>query len=490
VGQFEVGCGRCRGQQTQSNGKQTQSTMIRSLHRYRILHPVVCFCVEFLLINSAVMLAASMRLPVSTLVWRHAFPDILGVLLIALTCQLCMYYAELYNLKTVLSPHGLFMKFSQSIAAAAIALTIIFHFVPQLLIDHSILHISLVMIFFSLILWRIFYQKLQKINNFKSRVLILGSSKEARKIAEDLLCYQPLMYELKGFIDDLDNKSGTSMVQPKILGDYKQIQEIVERESIDKVVVALSDCRGKLPMETLLACKLHGVEVEEGATFYEQVCSKIMLENLRPSWLVFSPGFSVSPHLCFLKRLVDILVSVLGLIGAAPLMLVVALLIKIDSRGPVFYRQQRVGQNGKLFTLTKFRSMRNDAEASTGPIFADKDDCRITRVGRVIRTTRVDELPQLLNILRGEMSFVGPRPERPFFVEQFAKEIPYYSQRLSVKPGITGWAQVCYPYGATLEDAVEKLRLDLYYIKNMSLFLDLFIIMKTFKTIVLGKGAR
>ena len=171
-------------------------------------------------------------------------------------------------------------------------------------------------------------------------------------------------------------------------------------------------------------------------------------------------------------------------------MLVVALLIKIDSRGPVFYRQQRVGQNGEPFILSKFRSMRNDAEASTGPIFADKRDPRITRVGRVLRTTRVDEVPQLLNILRGEMSFVGPRPERPFFVEQFDKEIPYYSQRLSVKPGLTGWAQVCYSYGATAEDAVEKLRLDLYYIKNMSLILDLFILMKTLKIMVLGKGAR
>ncbi len=171
-------------------------------------------------------------------------------------------------------------------------------------------------------------------------------------------------------------------------------------------------------------------------------------------------------------------------------MLVVALLIKIDSQGPIFYRQQRVGQQGTLFILTKFRSMRNDAEAVTGPIFADKHDLRITRVGRVLRTLRVDELPQLLNVIRGEMSFVGPRPERPFFVEQFTKEIPYYTQRLSVRPGLTGWAQVCYPYGATLEDAVEKLRLDLYYVKNLSLFLDLYIILKTCKIVVCGEGAR
>jgi sugar transferase (PEP-CTERM system associated) len=464
--------------------------MIRSPHRYSTLHPAACFCVEFLLINSAVILTANTQLPVSSLLWPHTFPYILCAFLIALACQMCMYYADLYDLKKVMSAYSLFMKLFLSIAAATVVLTVIFYLVLQLFISYKVLLVSLTMTFSFLIVWRFLYQRLQRINNFKSNILIIGSSKEARKIAEDLLYYKPLMYEIKGFVDDDCNQSIVSILHPKVLGSYKQLQEIVERENIDKVVVALSDCRGKLPMETLLACKFQGVAVEEGATFYEQVCSKIMLENLRPSWLVFSQGFSISPTLCFFKRLADILLSVLGLILAAPLMIVVTILIKIDSRGPVFYRQQRVGQNGKRFTLTKFRSMRDDAEAVTGPIFADKDDLRITRVGRVLRTTRVDELPQLLNVLRGEMSFVGPRPERPFFVEQFAKDIPYYTQRLSVKPGLTGWAQVCYSYGATVEDAVEKLRLDLYYIKHVSLILDLFIIMKTLKIIVLGKGAR
>ena len=461
-----------------------------TLNRYRTLHPTACFCVEFLLINSAVILTVSVLSPESNLLWSHVVPYILCAFLVALACQICMYYADLYDFKTVMSGHSLFMKLFQSITAATVVLTVISYLAPYVFIDQKVLPISLTLIFPSLVAWRLLYQRLQKTNNFKSRILILGSSKEARKIAEDLLYYQPLRYELKGFIDDICNQPSVSILHPAILGNYKQLQEIVERENIDKVVVALSDYRGKLPMEALLACKLQGVEVEEGATFYEQVCRKIMLENLRPSWLVFSQAFSLSPHLYFLKRMADILLSVLGLVLAAPLMIVVTMLIKIDSQGPVFYRQQRMGQHGKCFTLIKFRSMRDDAEAVTGPIFADKDDIRITRVGRLLRTTRVDELPQLLNVLRGEMSFVGPRPERPFFVEQFAKEIPYYTQRLSVKPGITGWAQVYYPYGATVEDAVEKLRLDLYYIKNISLILDLFIIMKTLKIIVLGKGAR
>ena len=397
---------------------------------------------------------------------------------------------NLYTIKTALSTGNVCMKRMQSVGVAVGLLTATSYLVPRSLMESQVLPISLTLIFAFLVAWRLLYYKLQKTATFKSRIVILGASKEARKIAEDLQAYHPLGYEFKGFIDDGYEKSTLEMLHPHILGHCEQLQEIVEREHIDKVIVALSDRRGKLPMETLLACKRHGVEVEEGATFYEQICRKVMLENLRPSWLVFSQGFTISPSQRILKRLADIFLAVLGLCLAAPLMLVVAILIKLDSVGPVFYRQERVGRYGKVFAVLKFRSMRNDAEAVTGPVFADKHDSRITRVGQVLRTMRIDELPQLLNVLRGEMSFVGPRPERPFFVEQFAKDIPYYTQRHSVRPGITGWAQVCYPYGATLEDAVEKLCLDLYYIKHMSLVLDLRIILKTCQIVVRGKGAR
>ena len=276
----------------------------------------------------------------------------------------------------------------------------------------------------------------------------------------------------------------------RVIGSYDQLLEIVRRERIDQIVIAMPDRRGKLPVEALLTCKMQGVHVEDGTTFYEKISGKIMLENLRPSWMIFSAGFSISPLLQLLKRLGDILLAGLGLVVAAPLLPVIAMLIKIESRGPVFFTQERVGQNGQLFVLIKFRSMYVDAEEATGPVYADANDPRITGVGRWLRCMRLDELPQLLNVLKGEMSFVGPRPERPFFVQQYTKEIPYYAQRLSVKPGITGWAQVNYPYGATPEDAVEKLRLDLYYIKNMSLLLDLFIVLKTAKIAVLGQGAR
>jgi sugar transferase (PEP-CTERM system associated) len=276
----------------------------------------------------------------------------------------------------------------------------------------------------------------------------------------------------------------------RVLGNYEQLLEVVEHERIDKIIVVLSDRRGKLPVEALLTCKLRGVDVEDGTTFYEKMSGKIMLENLRPSWIIFSTDFSVSPLWRLGKRVMDILLATTGSVLALPFMLVIAVLIKVDSSGPVFFTQERVGQRGKLFTLFKFRSMRVDAEVTTGPIYADVNDVRVTRVGRWLRRCRLDELPQLLNVLKGDMSFVGPRPERLFFVEQFVKEIPFYIQRLSVKPGITGWAQVNYTYGANANDALEKLQLDLYYIKNMSLLLDLFILLKTVKITVLGEGAR
>lgn len=279
-------------------------------------------------------------------------------------------------------------------------------------------------------------------------------------------------------------------MNPRVLGDYEQLLEIVEHEKIDKIIVMLSDRRGKLPVQALLTCKLQGIDIEDGTTFYEKMSGKIMLENLRPSWIIFSADFSVSPLWRLGKRVADILLAAIGSVLALPFMLVIAMLIKLDSLGPVFFTQERVGQHGKLFTLFKFRSMRVDAEATTGPVYADVDDVRVTRVGRWLRRFRLDEFPQLLNVLKGDMSFVGPRPERLFFVEQFVKEIPFYIQRLSVKPGITGWAQVNYTYGANVNDALEKLQLDLYYIKNMSLLLDLFILLKTVKITVLGEGAR
>jgi sugar transferase (PEP-CTERM system associated) len=254
-------------------------------------------------------------------------------------------------------------------------------------------------------------------------------------------------------------------------------------------VIALADRRGQLPIDDLLRAKLSGVRVEDAATTYERMTGKILVDDLKPSWLIFSDGFGASWATRLVKRLADFFGALLGTVLCAPVMLLTALAVRLDSPGPVLYRQERVGENGRPFTLFKFRSMRNDAEQGT-PIWAKDGDARVTRVGRFIRLTRLDELPQFWNVLRGEMSFVGPRPERPFFVQQLAQAIPFYMARHAVKPGVTGWAQVRYRYGASVEDALEKLRYDLYYMKHLSIVFDLMILLDTVKVMVCRKGAQ
>ena len=268
----------------------------------------------------------------------------------------------------------------------------------------------------------------------------------------------------------------------------ESIHDVALRLDVDDIVVALEDRRGSLPTEELLACRLDGIVVHEAEAFYERLTGKIPAEGMRPSYLIFNPGFLQHPLAEGLKRAVDIVIAAIGVFLAWPLMLITALLVRGDSPGPILFRQERTGAHGRPFTLCKFRSMREDAEKHTGPVWASQDDPRVTRVGRFIRKTRLDELPQLFNVLSGSMSMVGPRPERPAFVEELSEKIPYYNQRHIVKPGITGWAQISYPYGNTMEDALQKLQYDLFYIKYQSTIFDLSILFHTVKTVLLRKG--
>ena len=275
----------------------------------------------------------------------------------------------------------------------------------------------------------------------------------------------------------------------EILGDYSEIPALCRKEKVGRIIVALDERRGKFPVEQLLLCRLKGIRVDDGMTFTEELAGKLSVENLRPSSLIFSDGFKRSGIFRRLKRGFDVVLSSLGIVVTMPVILLISAAIKLDSSGPVLYKQDRVGKDGRIFRVLKFRSMRKGAEPN-GPVWADVSDDRTTRVGKVIRKLRLDEIPQMMNVLRGEMSFVGPRPERPFFVEQLRKELPYYFQRHTVKPGITGWAQIKYPYGASKEDALEKLKYDFYYIKHMSFIFDLMITMETIKTVLLSRGAR
>ena len=284
-------------------------------------------------------------------------------------------------------------------------------------------------------------------------------------------------------------KKSAKSFNPSIIGNFSQISSICREVHVDRIVVALDERRGKLPVDQLLDCRLKGVKVEEGASFSEYITGKLTVENLRPSSLFFADGFKRSNAIQQAKRFIDITTGLITLLLFSPLALIISLAIILDSKGPIFYRQERVGQDGRIFRLLKFRSMQVNAEENE-PIWAEVNDPRVTRVGKIIRKLRLDEIPQVVNVLKGEMSFVGPRPERPFFTEKLMKEIPFYSLRHNVKPGITGWAQICYPYGASKEDALEKLKYDLYYIKHVSPFMDFTILLETLKIVLFGSGSR
>ncbi len=298
-------------------------------------------------------------------------------------------------------------------------------------------------------------------------------------------------HRILGFVGDDPEVVGKSLVNPTVLGMFDELPSICQRLHVDTIVVALEDGRGKLPISQLLQCRVNGVRVEESPSFYETLTGQIQVRNLRPSWLIFSPGFSKSRMLRSYKGISDFFLSLVGLVILTPLLAVSALLVWLESGGPVIYRQRRVGERGRVFFIYKLRTMTNDAEKGTGAVWTSKNgDPRITKVGRFLRVTRFDELPQLINVLKGEMSFIGPRPERPEFVKVLGKIIPYYEERHSVRPGITGWAQVKYGYGSSAEEAEIKLHYDLYYIKHMNLWLDLVILLDTVKVVLFGRGAR
>jgi len=291
-----------------------------------------------------------------------------------------------------------------------------------------------------------------------------------------------------GFVDNDPELVGKSLINPKVIGLTSDLRAIVKKENIDRIVVAIGDRRGHFPTQELLRLSLSGdVSIEESASFYERLTGRVLLDMIRPSWLIFSSRGQRARINEFARIIMHRSVALIGALLSLPIAIITAVLIKIDSRGPVFYKQERVGKNGRPFTLIKFRSMRVDAEKD-GPVWAKTEDERTTRVGRIIRKIRVDEIPQFWSILRGDMNFVGPRPERPHFVAQLAQEIPFYEQRHLIPPGLTGWAQIKYPYGASIEDARQKLQYDLYYIKNQSLTLDATILFETVKTILFGRG--
>jgi sugar transferase (PEP-CTERM system associated) len=439
------------------------------------------FAFEVILISGSMTIAASMHGgSTDATLWKIA--------VVTALCQLCFYYNDLYDLTIVASNRELVVRLLQAAGAAAIVLAVVAFAAPSLILDPATFVTALGVFVVAVISWRLTFNHLARDPHLEERILILGTGQTARMLARQMGTQQDFAYRLVGFVRDADDIP--TVRQHDILGSPNDIDRIVRTRHVDRIVVGLSDRRGRLPVEQLLRAKLSGVRVEDATTTYERLTGKILIDDLKPSWLIFSDGFRASRWTRFIKRMLDLSFSILLGLVSAPLMLLTAAAVKIDSPGPAVYRQKRVGEKGRVFLIYKFRSMRADAEQAGQPVWArDKDD-RVTRVGRFIRVTRLDELPQLWNVMRGDMSFVGPRPERPFFVEQLARNIPFYTQRHAVKPGLTGWAQVKYRYGSTIEDAMEKLQYDLYYIKHLSVFFDLTIVLDTVKVILFGKGAK
>jgi sugar transferase (PEP-CTERM system associated) len=408
--------------------------------------------------------------------------------LIALVCQLCLYYADVNDFGIADDRRELLARILKALGGSSMILAALYFWFPRLVIGHGVVSLAAVLFVALVISWRVTFIWLARVFAPRKRFLIIGTSPTALNFARELQGRDDLGVEIVGFVDPDKSASGTSSVS--VIGSIEDIPAIVRARSVDRVIVSLADARGKLPMSTLLQMKLDGVTFDHLPSVYEEYTGKIAVENLRPSWLIFAEGFRKSRGHAIVKRVSDIWFAATALIVLSPVLLLVALAVRLTSRGPVLYHQRRVGQNGQLFFVHKFRSMRADAEAATGAVWAaKKGDARITPLGGFMRRSRIDELPQLWNILCGHMSLVGPRPERPEFVSSLRQQIPFYAQRHIVKPGLTGWAQVRYTYGASVEDAMEKLQYDLFYIKHMSIVLDFMIMLATIKTVILRRGA-
>jgi len=463
--------------------------MIRIFSRYWAVPAFLSLLAEGGVLLAAVPFATFVRLglgpgtppPLRSVLWHSVVFMAVGLL--------SLYANGLYDFGERLTVRQLTIRLLRAFSMGAVAAWALYFLVPTVQTGRGVFAIALLSGSLAVAGWRLFMRWLLRAEGFAERILIIGTDEKAIDIARETLRRKHLGYRVVGFLDDDPALQGVSLINPRVIGTTAQCRDLAIEHGVSRVVVAAVDYRGRLSMDALLACKTSGIRVQEGSSYYEQLTGKIMVEGLRKSWLIFSDGFVVGRGTLFAKRLLDLVAATVGLVLALPLMVLVALAVRLDSSGPVFFRQQRVGRGGREFTVWKFRSMRTDAEAA-GARWAVQGDTRVTRVGRFIRKTRLDELPQLWNVLTGDMSLVGPRPERRLFVDQLIESSPFYEQRLVVRPGLTGWAQIKAPYASSFEESIEKLKYDLYYIKNMSVFLDISILFSTARIVLLGRGAR
>jgi sugar transferase (PEP-CTERM system associated) len=410
-------------------------------------------------------------------------------LVFAVIVVLCLMASGLYSGRQRASFTGVVLRIVAALIVACGALAALQYTVPSLHLWRGVTLIAGLLTGCAVVASRLVFVRVVDQTLFKRRVLVYGAGASAAAIASLRRSTDRRGFELVGFVQPPGEQA--TVPAERLLEPAEDLSVLCDRLGVTEVVVAMDDRRRGFPIRDLLECRLAGVDVTELLTFLERETGRVRLDVLNPAWIIFGPGFRRDPLRLITSRILDLLASVGVLTLTAPFMLLTVIAIKLEDgwRAPTLYRQARVGLAGRTFNVIKFRSMRQDAELN-GAVWAQRGDPRITRVGAVIRKLRIDELPQVFNVLRGHMSFVGPRPERPEFVEELSEKIPYYVQRHCVKPGITGWAQLCYPYGSSEQDALEKLQYDLYYIKNNNLILDLFILVQTAEVVLLGKGAR
>jgi len=463
--------------------------MIRILHAYFPSRTLFLGISEACLVALAFVAATVVRLgKTDASVMLSYEQGFLKILLLSAAFSLCMYYFDLYDSSILSNRREVLTRLVQVLGTVSIAVACLYYVYPPLELGRGIFLIGLAMVAVILMLWRRLFLAINNLPQFAERVVIFGGAPLGRVLFDELRSRPELGLRIVGQISEDVAQIGAS---PSDIGPASgDLTRLVESERASRVILAMGDRRGKMPVEQLLAMKSNGVMIQDGTEVYEAITGKVPIESLRLEWLLFSRGFRVSRALLICTRSICILVAVLGLLLCLPLIPLIAFAIWLTSPGPVFYRQPRVGRNGSVFDCYKFRTMCSDAEADTGPTWAADSDPRITSVGKFLRRTRLDEIPQLWNVLKGDMSLIGPRPERPEFVQWLDNEIPYYRLRHTVRPGITGWAQIRYRYGNSIEDVKEKLRYDLFYVKNMSPGLDLLILFHTVKIILLGRGAK
>lgn len=464
--------------------------MVKIFHTYFPIRNILFILGEGALIYLSLIIAALLRFRWQIPETEFVYTIWARVLVVTLVCQISLYYHELYEIKRAQKIFDLSVRIIQALGAACIILAGIYYVYPPIILGRGVFLIGLFLLILFIVSWRFLYQCVIQKNLFSEKLLLIGSGNLASLIAEEITSNLDSGYKIAAIVDNPNNSDLAKRLEVESHSDYQQIYTMAKVNRIQKIVVALDEKRGKFPVDVLLDCKMKGLTIVDGVSFYETLAGKILVTQIKPSSLIFSEGFRRHKFTLWGKRFLDIVLSAVGLVISVPLMLLTTIAIKATSKGPVFFKQTRVGQLEKPFSVIKFRTMRENAETHTGPIWAEKDDPRITKIGKILRALRLDELPQFWNVLKGNMSFVGPRPERAVFVKKLKDKLPYYAERHTVKPGITGWAQISYGYGASEEDALKKLEYDLFYIKHLSILMDLLIIIKTIKIVILGKGAR